>query len=181
MYLTRGPEQAVCRGVRTSRKSSHAPGELHSIPALVTRTIIIAPARSSERRCSSNTRRIGDPGLQNPNQRYWWPRSVHCIRRRHRASVQKPRTLSPFRTHSPPSSVAVVTEPSAPFSKGKIVTPPGSEDTKRARGSPSWLRNSSRNYPCAAVRLRGSTHLSPFPLSHPPRWKSEIYPLQAWG
>ena len=44
-------------------------------------------------------------------------------------------TFSPLSTHSSPSRVAVVLSPGAPFSS-QFATPPGSENTKLASGSP---------------------------------------------
>ena len=62
-------------------------------------------------------------------------------------------TFSPLSTHSSPSSVAVVLSPGAPFSS-QFATPPGSENTILANGSPSPLKNGSRNSPCSGFPVK---------------------------
>lgn len=62
-------------------------------------------------------------------------------------------TFSPFSTHSSPSSDAVVLSPGAPFSS-QLATPPGSENTILASGSPCPLKNGSKNSLCSGFPVK---------------------------
>ena len=62
-------------------------------------------------------------------------------------------TFSPLSTHSSPSSVAVVLSPGAPFSS-QLATPPGSENTRLASGSPCPLKNGSKNSLCSGFPVK---------------------------